>query len=219
MQIVTDFLAKLAEIDGNLLIGIQHALNADWLTPIMKGISFFGNAGWASILFCLILIGIKKTRKLGILCAASVLLTFVCCSAVLKPLVDRARPWEIIEGVNRLLPDPGDASFPSGHTSNSMAVAFSFWINTRYGKVAGQNDWDEGVNIEWILTAANRRKLHNWSYVALVFAVLVGLSRIYLGMHFPGDVLCGMLVAMICSLIVYKINIKLESRNDIINQQ
>ena len=188
-------LDKLVQIDGNLLIGIQHTLNADWLTPIMKGITFLGEVGWAAIAMCLVLIAFKRTRKIGLVCAASVLLTFICCNGILKPLIDRTRPWETFAAVNNMLPDPGDASFPSGHASNTMAAAFSLWLNTRKGSFT---------------------RLHSVSYGAVVLALLVGLSRLYLGMHYPSDVIAGILVAVLCCLIVYTIYIKLEKRRDII---
>ena len=197
------FIDQLIQIDGNFLIGIQHSLNADWLTPIMKGFSFCGNIGWASILLCIILVCFKRTRKLGVLCAGSVLLTFICCTGIVKPLVGRLRPWEVFSAVKPLIPDPGDSSFPSGHASNSMAVAFAFWLNTR--KSATVNSKEE------------RCRLHRWSYVAIVFALMIALSRLYLGMHFPSDVIGGILIAIICSQIIYLINIKIESKRGIIS--
>ena len=197
------FLEQLTQIDGNLLIGIQHTLNADWLTVAMKCITSLGNGGLVSIALCLALMAYKKTRKLGIVCAASVALTFICCTGILKPLVDRARPWEVIDGVKMLIPDPGDSSFPSGHASNTMSLAFGLWLNTRDGRLL--------VDVDHI-------KLHRWSYFAIALALLVGLSRIYLGMHFPSDVIGGMLVAVICNIIIYKIYIQLESKHGIISE-
>lgn len=191
------FLDQLEQIDGNLLIGIQHTLNADWLTPIMKVITSFGNYGWFAILICLILIACKKTRRLGIVCAASVLLTFICCTGILKPLVDRARPWEVFSGVNPLIPDPGDASFPSGHASNTMSIAFSLWLNTLDEK---------------------KERLHKLGIGLIVFALLIGLSRLYMGVHFPSDVIAGILTALICSQIIYIINRKYSTKNGIINE-
>lgn len=188
------FIDQLLQIDGNLLIGIQHSLNADWLTPIMKGITFCGEYGWLSILMCLILMAIKRTRKIGILCSASVLLTFIVVTFILKPSLDRMRPWEVFPAVQPLIPDPGDSSFPSGHASNAMAGAFSLWLNTQKGK------------------------LHSWSYVAIAFALLIALSRLYLGMHFPSDVITAILVAIICCQIIYLINIKIESKHGIISE-
>ena len=188
------FIDQLLQIDGNLLIGIQHSLNADWLTPIMKAITFCGEYGWLSILMCLVLMAVKRTRKVGILCSASVLLTFIIVTFILKPSMDRLRPWEVFPSVVPLIPDPGDSSFPSGHASNAMAAAFSLWLHTEKGK------------------------LHSWSWVAIIFALLIGLSRLYLGMHFPSDVLIGMLVAIVSSQIIYLINIKLEAKRGIISE-
>ena len=192
----------IAQIDGNLLIGIQHTLNADWLTVAMKCITSLGNGGLVSIALCLVLMMYKKTRKLGIVCAASVALTFICSTGILKPLVDRARPWEVIDGIKMLIPDPGDSSFPSGHASNTMSMALALWLNTRDGRLL--------KDIDYV-------KLHRWSYLAIVLALLVGLSRVYLGMHFPSDVIGGMLVALICNIIIYKIYIQLESKHGIIS--
>ena len=192
------FIETLTQIDGNLLIGIQHSLNADWLTAIMKAFTFLGEYGWTSILICLIMIAFKKTRKLGILCAATIALTFICCSGIIKPLVDRARPWEVFDGIVPLIPDPGDSSFPSGHSANAAAFAFSFWLNTRKPGVV--------------------HSLHKWSYLAIVCALLIAFSRMYLGMHFPSDVLVGILVAILSGQIIYLINMKIEQRRGIINQ-
>ena len=197
------FLNGLAQFDGNLLIGIQHALNADWFTMAMKTITVIGNYGWASILLCLILMAYKKTRRLGIVCAASVLLTFICCTGIIKPIVDRARPWEILDGVKMLIADPGDSSFPSGHASNTMSVAFALWLNTRDNRLLSDMDY---------------AKLHRWSYLAIGIALLVGLSRIYLGMHFPSDVIAAMIIAIICSMIIHKIYIKVAFEHVIISK-
>ena len=108
-------------LDGNLLIGLQEKLQAEWLTPIMKLVTLLGEAGVFWIGVCLILLIFHKTRRLGIICSLSLAFAFLCCNIVIKPLVDRMRPWEIFAAVVPLLPDPGDASFPSGHTTASAA--------------------------------------------------------------------------------------------------
>ena len=74
---------SFTQFDGNLLIGIQHALNADWLTPIMKLITYMGEAGIFWIILCLVLIILKKTRRLGIICALSLLFTFIICNLII----------------------------------------------------------------------------------------------------------------------------------------
>ena len=207
----------IEQIDGNLLIGIQHALNADWLTPIMKAITFCGEAGWLAILFCAVLVVIKKTRKIGWICTASIAFTFILCNLILKPTVDRLRPWEVFDGVMMLVADPGDASFPSGHAANNTAVAFAFWLSTRPEKALLHS---EGLNMYrngWLGSERDRIMLHKFSYVTLVFALLICVSRLYLGMHFPTDVLSAILIALIITLLVYRINLKFVSKSGIIN--
>ena len=210
---------EFTQFDGNLLIGIQHALNADWLTPIMKFFSFLGEAGWFVILLCFIMVVYKKTRKLGLVCSVALLVTFIICNLVIKILVARTRPWVLFEGVNRMLADPGDSSFPSGHSTNCMAMAFTFWLYTRPGKTDGKKDWNAGPELGWNAPGANRKRLHMLSIATVIMALLIALSRLYLGMHFPADVICGLLLGMIVPTIVYAIFIKIEEKHAKITQQ
>ena len=108
---------SFTQFEGDLLIGIQRALNADWLTPVMKGITLLAENGIFLILLCLAMILYKRTRRLGIICASALLFTFIACNLCLKPLIDRVRPWVTFQMVNPLMPPLGDGSFPSGHTA------------------------------------------------------------------------------------------------------
>ena len=189
----------IQELDIKLLVGIQNALNADWLTPLMKGVSFLGDKGWFWILLCLALILFKRTRRLGIICGISLGLAFLLCNGILKPLVDRTRPWVVSSAVNALIPPPGDASFPSGHANASMAAAWAFWINT-------------GVKSTLVDTESLRRKLHTVAGCMLVLTAAICLSRLYLGVHFPTDVLAGILVGAGSAAIVRKAYVIMQRR-------
>lgn len=173
------FLEKFTNADGELLIRIQAALVHDGLTPVAKAISFLGNAGWFFIVIVVLLLCVKKTRRLGMLAAISLILCFFMCNVWLKPMVDRTRPWVLFEGVNRLIPPPGDPSFPSGHSANSMAVAFAVFLNST-------------------------NKKYGAALVAL--SVLIGITRLYLGVHFPSDVAAGLLLGMLCAFAVYAVD-------------
>lgn len=207
---------SFTQFDGNLLIGIQHALNADWLTPVMKVITYFGEAGIFWILMCLAMILIRKTRRLGIICAFSLLLTFICCNLILKPLVDRVRPWVTFQMVNAMLPPPGDASFPSGHSANSMGPAWGMFLATMPVKTAAGRSYDEVRCLGWKGEGASPGTMHKWSIAAIVLALLIGLSRLYLGMHYPSDVVCGLLLGMIAATIAYKVILIIEDKHGII---
>jgi len=204
------------EFDGNLLIGIQHALNADWLTPIMKAITLLGEGGCFWIAICLCLLIFKKTRRLGIICSLSLVLTFICCNLVLKPLVNRTRPWVIFEEVHAFLPPPGDASFPSGHSANAMGPAWAMFLATCPIKIGSRKSYEDVPCLGWKGVGADPRLMHKFGIAGVILALLIGLSRLYLGMHFPSDVICGLLLGMLCAWIVHIIIKKIEAKRGII---
>lgn len=198
----------ITQLDGQLLIGIQQALNADWLTPIMKVITAFGEYGIFWILVCLVLLAFKKTRRIGIICTLSLALTFILCNGVIKPLVDRERPFESFSAVQPFLPHPGDSSFPSGHTANAMGPAWGMFMGSR----------DRYAPMGWQGEGIPASTVHKWSVVAIVLALLIGLSRMYLGMHYPSDVLAALLVGMLAATVVCKSIGKYESNRGIIGE-
>jgi undecaprenyl-diphosphatase len=210
---------SFTQLDGNLLIGIQHALNADWLTPIMKLITYMGEAGIFWIILCLVLIILKKTRRLGIICALSLLFTFIICNLIIKPTVDRVRPWVTFQMVNAMLPPPGDASFPSGHSANSMAPAWAFFLATMPVKTSAGRSYDRVRCLGWRGEGASPQVMHRLGIAAVVLAVLIGISRLYLGMHYPSDVVCGLLIGMIVATIVYWVILKIEDNRGLLGSQ
>ncbi len=207
---------SFTQYDGNLLIGIQHALNADWLTPIMKAITLLGEAGIFWIILCLVLIIVKRTRRLGLICAFSLLFTFIICNLIIKPTVDRVRPWVTFEMVNAMMPPPGDASFPSGHSANSMGPAWAFFLATMPVKTGYGRSYDMVRCLGWNGVGAPPRTMHKLSIAAVVLAVFIGISRLYLGMHYPSDVVCGLLIGMIVATVVYAVILKIEDKRGLI---
>ena len=203
---------SFTQFDGNLLIGIQHALNADWLTPIMKFITLLGEDGIFWINVCIILLLFKRTRRLGVICSLSLLCTFIVCNLCLKPAVDRVRPWITFQLVNPMLPPPGDASFPSGHSANSMGPAWAMFIATMPVKTAQGRSYDEVRCLGWKGDGVSPQIMHKLGIAAVVLAVLIGISRLYLGMHYPSDVVCGLLIGMIVATVVYRIILREEDK-------
>ena len=203
---------SITQLDGNLLIGIQHTLNADWLTPILKIITLFGEDGIFWILVCLVLILFRRTRRLGIICSLSLLLTIITCNLILKPAVDRIRPWVTFQMVNALLPPPGDASFPSGHSANSMGPAWALFIATMPVRTASGRSYDEVRCLGWKGEGASPQMMHRLGIAAVILALLIGVSRLYLGMHYPTDVVCGLLLGMIAATAVYVVILKTEDK-------
>ena len=204
------------QLDGNLLIGIQHALYADWLTPMMKAITLLGEGGYVIIAACIIMLLFRRTRRLGILCALSLALTFICCNMILKPAFDRARPFETFAEVMQLLPHPGDASFPSGHSANTMGFAWAMFLATRPVKIGSRKSYEDVPCLGWKGDGADPRIMHRIAVIAVVLSVLVGITRLYLGMHYPSDVICGLLIGMMIAMIVHIVIKKTEQSRGII---
>ena len=192
---------QFTELDGNFLIGIQELLNADWLTPIMKFITLLGEKGIFWICICALLLLFRRTRRLGIICSLSLAFTFVCCNLIIKPGVDRTRPWIMFTEVVRYLEPPGDASFPSGHSANAMGPAWAMFVASRplHGK-----SYDDVPCLGWRGGGVSAKAVHSFGIAAVVLALLIGLSRLYLGMHYPSDVIAGLLLGMLCATVMFR---------------
>lgn len=165
----------ITEIDHTILMFIQENLRADWLTPIMRFFTGLGEVGIFWIVLSLVLLCFKKTRKAGFWALVSLLVCFIITNLGLKNIVARMRPYHRFEDILPLAAHPGDFSFPSGHTASAFAAA--------------------GIYIRYL----DKR----WGIVLIVVAALIAISRLYLGMHYPTDVLAGLCTGLISSLIVY----------------
>ncbi len=161
----------IQSIDLSILLFIQERLRFDWMTPFWKGITFLGNGGWFWIAAALVLLIPKKTRWAGVCGLLSMGLGFLISNLLLKNLIARVRPYEVEQALHILIQAPTDWSFPSGHTTASFACALAFFrtLPRRYG------------------------------VAALILAGLIAWSRLYVGVHYPTDILGGLLVAAVSS--------------------
>ena len=118
-----------------------------------------------------------RTRAAGAASLVSIAICFCITNLVLKGCVARPRPDAVMDAIVPLIRTPRDYSFPSGHTTVSFAGALVCYrmLPRRYG------------------------------IPALVLAGLIGFSRLYLGVHFPSDVLGGFLVALAGSGVSVKV--------------
>ncbi len=91
----------------------------DWLMPFASSLS---NHGEVWILLSVLLLLLRRQRRYGLSTACALTLDLVACNMILKPLIGRARPFALRPGLSLLVPPPGDASFPSGHTAAAFAV-------------------------------------------------------------------------------------------------
>lgn len=154
-----------------------YDLRRDWLTPIVKAVTYLGN--WQAItILCLLLLLFQKTRMTyGIPLSVGAIFVTILNKAI-KSLVARPRPDTALHLIHQ-----GGWSFPSGHSITSM---FFF-----------------GMLICLIRDNVQNRKLSDILTVLLALPMIgIGLSRIYLGVHYPTDVLAGWCLGIIVILIL-----------------
>ena len=142
-----------------------QTLRTGWLDGVMVSVSTLGDAGAVWIVLALVLLCFRKTRRAGVTVALALVLDLIVCNGILKPLFDRVRPCVVNPAAELLVRCPTDASFPSGHTAASFAAVSAL-------RAAGSRLWIPG----------------------LVLAVLIAVSRLYLYVHWPTDVLAGALL-------------------------
>ena len=171
----------LLQIDGDILLFIQEHVRNDFLTPIMKTItviSGFGGLFW--IMMALTMLVIKRTRKPGICVSCSLALSGIFTNAMIKLLVDRVRPYDTIDGLTILVDRPTDSSFPSGHTSIAFAAAVALCLS--------------------LPLIMKKTIAHRIGVLFVVLAACIALSRLYVGVHYPSDVLAGILLGIVYGL-------------------
>lgn len=186
----------LFQLDGNILLFIQEYIRQDWMTPIWKIITLLGDGGYFWIALSVLLLIPKKTRKAGIAALLAMLINMFFTNIALKNLVARPRPYDVIAGLDTLIKKLSSYSFPSGHTACSFAVAFAYYRCLPQKK---------------------------WGIAALVLAGLIGFSRLYVGVHYPTDVLggaaVGIFAAWIASRLVVLISDKIQAKRHEKNKQ
>ena len=163
-------------LDENILLFIQQYVRDDFLTPFMKIITTLGNAGFVWIVLAILLLAVKKYRRLGISCFYALFLSLFINNIFLKNFVRRSRPFDVISQLVPLIAKPTDYSFPSGHTACSFAVGFLLF----------------------------RKLPKKYGIPVLLLAVLISFSRLYVGVHYPTDVLAGMISGICISFLAEK---------------
>ena len=164
----------IQHLDTSILIWIQETLRNDLMTRFWVFITSLGDGGFWTITGILLLC-FKRTRRTGIMALISLVICSLLTNQILKNLFDRPRPFQEIIAVIPLIRKPMSYSFPSGHTSSSFAAALIYYrmLPKRYG------------------------------IPTLILAGMIGFSRVYLGVHYPSDVLGGIVVAIIGSMAAY----------------
>lgn len=173
----------LQQIDIRVLVWINHTFKSDWMDAVMLFCShkFTWIPLYAVLLFFLYKSNPKRIWIHIILIAVCIALADQLASGLLKPLVARLRPCNN-PGVRLhllLIKDVcgGSYGFVSSHAANVFALFLFFFLKDVF-----------------------QSKI--WLYVLFAWAVIVSLSRVYLGVHYPGDVFCGALVGIFATSVI-----------------
>ena len=162
-------------IESSILDWLQP-LHKTFLDKIMVFITRLGDAGIIWIVLSIVLLLIPKTRKSGAVMVAALVVDVLLCNIVLKNLVSRTRPYVVYTCVHLLVAKLHDYSFPSGHTAASFASVTTLYL-------------------------AGEKMLLKF---ALLLACLIAISSLYLYVHYPTDVLGGILFGVISGYLGYR---------------
>ena len=174
-------ISLLQNIDNSILLFIKNNMHGHMMDKAMVIITSLGNGGIIWIIIAVLLMINKKYRKIGVMALGSLILSTILGEGILKHVVQRIRPSADIPAINMLIAKPLSYSFPSGHAASSFAVA--------------------GVLAKY---------LKKYAIGLLGLASLIAFSRLYLYVHYPTDVVAGIILGLFCSkLIIYMFNKKI----------
>lgn len=160
-------LEAIYDFDFAVLDFIRDRLSCAFLDAVMPVITALGNGGLLFIACAVAMLFFKRWRKTGIMIGAALIFGLLVCNLTLKPLVARTRPFDLRE-ISLIIAPPHDYSFPSGHTIASFEFATVLLIRERKIGIA-----------------------------ALVLAVLIAFSRLYLYVHYPTDVITSVFLGVL----------------------
>ncbi len=158
------------------ILDVIQSIRTPFGDVVMPFISALGNSGFIWILLACVLAAYPKTRRCGLVLAAALCFDVVLCDGILKHLFARTRPFDVNTSIQLLVDRPHGYSFPSGHTAASFTSASALYFT-------------------------GKRKL--W-IPALGLACAIAFSRLYLYVHYPTDILGGIVVGIIAGYAGYR---------------
>ena len=167
-------LELIQQFDEGALWWIAQHLRMTWLDPLVMFYTNLGNGGLSFIAVALLLLVFHQTRKAGATALTALAFGAAVTNLTIKPLITRPRPWVVMEDFVCLVTSSYPNSFPSGHTTAAFAFGVALFLT---------------VKPKWAKAAA------------LTAAALMGLSRLYVGVHFPTDVLAGAVIGTCCGIL------------------
>lgn len=170
--------------DAAILLWIQTNLRGP-LNPVVKFWTNLGEAGILWIVISIIFLCCKKTRRAGIIALIAMGTCYLFNDCLIKNLICRPRPFVTVEGLTTIIAPPASWSFPSGHACSSLAAA---------------NVWWRTLDRTWL------------KLLLLLFAILMALSRLYVGVHYPSDVIVGAFVGTMGGQLIWVLSQRIKSK-------
>lgn len=159
-------------MDFNILYAIQN-MHTPFLDRFFLILTdIAGSYGHLWLIIGALMCIFKKTRKCGIGVLLSYALVYLTGQLILKDIIARPRPCHLDQTVELLVSRPSSYSCPSTHSAWAFAAASVIFMNHRKTGIA-----------------------------ALIIAALIAFSRLYLFVHFPTDVLFGIVLGVICAIV------------------
>jgi len=159
----------------------------DWFMPILRN-----PYTWAPLYLFILIFSIKSYKKRGIIMMVFLFMTFgasdFISASLVKPVVKRVRPCNelTLQGnMNNRIRCGSGYSFPSSHASNHFAMAM-------------------------FLIMVYRSRWKHVVWLALLWAFAISFAQIYVGVHYPFDVLCGALLGSLIGYVLGKLFLKIQ---------
>lgn len=175
---VQNFLNSCAvSFDLPILDWIQANLQSSFMDKFMPIVTVLGDAGLFWIAWAVLLLLFPKTRKIGLGMGFALIMGLLVCNVTLKPMIQRIRPYDFQEQefgilINLLIDRQHDFAFPSGHTIASFEAA--------------------------TVLLKNSKKM---GIPAMILAVIIAFSRLYLYVHYPTDVIFSVFAGILFAFI------------------
>lgn len=167
-----NFFDFIYSIDFAILDFIQETMRCQFLDYVMAFFSYLGEAGGIWIISAIVMMCFRKTRATGVMVLCAVAIGFVIGEFGLKNTVERLRPFVQNPEVIPAIKPPTSYSFPSGHSCSSFAAATVLIVRDK-----------------------------KFGIPAIIIANLIAFSRLYNYVHFPSDVLGGILLGVMCAVV------------------
>lgn len=163
-------------LDEKILYFIQNNLHNNILDKLMPFLTFLGSkGGLVWIAVCVALLFSKKYRMAAVMGICVIILSNIVSEYVIKLIVQRPRPF-ILHPHELLISKPEGYSFPSSHTAVSFGVSIVLF-----------------------------KSIKKFGFTLITLALLISFSRLYLFVHYPSDVITGVITGILCSLLVLRI--------------